>query len=68
MKSLNFNKLNLQREDFLSKTQMKKIMGGYGDCGVIECLTDSDCGDMSYCIDKPDGCGSYCRTPGGIRP
>lgn len=30
MKSLNFQKLNLRKEDVLSKSQMKNILGGYG--------------------------------------
>ena len=33
MKSLNFQKLSLRKEDFLSKTQMKNILGGYGGGG-----------------------------------
>lgn len=35
MKNLNFQKLNLKTEDFLTKIQMKKILGGegYGDGG-----------------------------------
>lgn len=40
MKALNFQKLNLQNVDFLTKTQMKNILGGYGGSGGdIGCQT-----------------------------
>lgn len=43
MKSLNFNKLNLQKEDSLSKTQMKQILGGHAEI-VDGCLNKYDYG------------------------
>lgn len=41
MKSLNFQKLNIQGSDVLTRLQMKKVMGGYGSKA---CEQDSDCG------------------------
>ena len=39
MRSLNFQKLNLRKEDILSKTQMKNILGGHNGGGDIRCQT-----------------------------
>lgn len=44
MKSLNFNKVSFQTQDVLSRTQMKNILGGYGDDDGKACNRDSDCG------------------------
>ena len=39
MKSLNFKKLNLRNEDVLSRTEMKKILGGHSSSP--ECTDDA---------------------------
>ncbi len=53
MKSLNFNKRNLQNGDVLSKTQMKRILGGddggYGGGCPDGGLTQGN--DYVYCKD-----------------
>ena len=62
MKSLNFQKLSLRKEDFLSKTQMKNILGGYGDGsgdGTCNCNSADDCTAtnelcMNSCSGKPE--------------
>ena len=47
MRSLNFQKLNLRKEDVLSKTQMKNILGGYDGGGDEKCTGKCGGGDNS---------------------
>jgi bacteriocin-like protein len=51
MRSLDFNKRSLQRADVLSKTEMKKIIGGHD--------YDPDCPVGTYELyEGPEGCGT----------
>lgn len=61
MKSLNFEKLNLRKEDVLSKNQMKNILGGYGgETGMCWITTyDQNHNKIeSYGIFTSENCGS----------
>ena len=75
MKSLNFQKLNLRKEDILSKTQMKNILGGYdGGAGNGGCKADAFCSikngntiTIGTCneVDTKLGCQCVCSLVGG---
>jgi len=57
------SKLNLLKNDFLRREQLKTVFGGYlepAKC-IPECITNSDCGypavdNGCFTIQFPDGC------------
>jgi hypothetical protein len=60
MKSLNFSKRNLQFADALTKSEMKKIMGGHTD-PVPEC----NCNSADECTASNEMCINGCNGKEG---
>lgn len=59
MKKLSLNALAFQKGEVLTRSQLKKVLGGTGsdegsddDCPDNECDTDADCGDK-FCTASP---------------
>lgn len=63
MKKLNLKLDNIK--EMLTKEQMKKIVGGYGDnggcpSGQVPCNCSSDKGSFSGCVSSIEDCWTKC--------
>lgn len=64
MKKLNLNSSVFQTGEVLSRSQLKKVLGGYGDYGGGACLAIINCGTEKDRRDIDCGCttGGTCSS------